>query len=241
MATEDFSALTLEEGGLRLTKDGGKAGFFRLRDQAWSPLSNAFPPLRPAALTNIQIDANHIRPVPTGWWVGGMAGLAWCATNGQAWDDFYEPPLLVRRSFWSGKINPGQKTHPGDRESMRIRDELAGQMQRRVGPPRPPGRLPGHVVALAPEGELLWVVTDAYGPGAPASRLLVLHVPSRRWVAAVTVPARVRALGVTRTHVWLGVDASPYEADGSPLWRYAKAPLLALPPNRWLPQAVSEA
>ncbi len=242
VGTNDFYTLSRsDEHGLHLRDNHGVAGFFLPRDQSWRLLPQALPPTPPTILTNVHVSPDLFQEVPGGWWVGGTSGLAWCSTNGSAWDDFYEPSLGVSTSQWGPMPRGVRKPRRDDRQTLHLLHDLAERLQRREHAPRQPGRLPGRVVTLAPDGEFLWLVTDAFSPGTPVSQLLVLHVPSRRWVTSVVVPARVRAMDVTRTHVWLGLEASPYKGGGSPLWRYSKAPLLAVPEDRWQPQAVGGA
>jgi hypothetical protein len=193
---------------------------------------------RPTVNQGILVDADR-----TGFWFATTAGLFWrdgAGTN--IWSDRMTPLLGYRRDpFWARHLpsnnrpwNPGQEFSEDELNQIRVRLELRKTRQDF-------GRLPGVVQALKADGDFLWVAvndlvrsTNRYG-----GHLMVLHVPSHRWLGRIELNPWPTALHVTQDAVWIGTSSQRSLPGQSVLARLDKRVVLAVPETRWVPAHVS--
>jgi hypothetical protein len=122
-----------------------------------------------------------------------------------------------------------------DAELQALRDRL----RRRPTPSgalRGDSRLNDPVTRLALVDDLLWIATDRRRAGkAPATRLQLLHAPTRRWIAAVDIPGPLKQWAVSPAGV-LAVTGDIYglRSEATLVHLVDIARLRGIPESAWL-------
>lgn len=160
-----------------------------------------------------------------GLWLGTEAGLALILPD----------KTTVRR--WTPPVGMFMHLLDPQREKMRsARSKLVEDF-------KPKTRLPGSVTTLLVDGDFLWLgvttVLSLYAPPIGENFLMVLHRPTRRWVASTHVPGPIRALAADADRVWLGLDGAPAEL-GTALLSVEKKPFLSRPKKQWMDDTITD-
>ena len=181
-----------------------------------------------------------------GFWVGSDAGLHFVnPETGGAESRFATPGITVPGGLGM-TLAPGFKVTPagiaaartrvanGIRDRMRQRARaarLSAELHNAINAVIPTSRLPGSVTALHAERTMLWIATTD-GANTNRGRILLFHMPSRRWLGWFPVGSPVRALFANDRLLWIGLDIT--RAPGAtPLVAIDKFPLMAYPQFRW--------
>jgi hypothetical protein len=182
-----------------------------------------------------------------GFWLGTEVGLHWLdAETGRMENHLAVPGVKVAGGLGvtaapGFQLTPVAYRQATERVMNGIRDRMR-ERARRVRARREgrelaswveaTSRLPDGVTAVLQDQTWLWVVC-AGGNLSPGSRVLLYHLPSRRWVGWFPVGLPVRSLAANARHLWLGLEDS--SGTGAPtLVAVDKMPLISLPQGRWL-------
>ena len=186
-----------------------------------------------------------------GFWLGSDAGLHWVNPDNGAVENRFAPLGITVPGGLGFTLAPGlqptaaayrsarERVMNGVRDRMRQRARIArarADARIALSPVVPTSRLPGGVTALFADKSYLWVATTD-GLNTARARVLLLHMPSRKWVGWFAVGAPVRCFAANDRFLWLGLDVTPSPAL-SPLLAVDKQPLFAVPPARWTPDAL---
>lgn len=187
-----------------------------------------------------------------GFWIGSDAGLHWINPESNITENRFAPLTVTIPGGLGMSVAAGYQPSPAafalarERVMSQIRDRMRDRaryarasagLRDPINPIWPTSRLPGGVTALCRDGELLWIAaTD--GRNANRSRILLLHQPTRRWIGWFSVGAPVNAVAVDSQRLWLGLDVT--RSPGlSPLLVVNRPPLVAVPPTKWVKDALS--
>lgn len=187
-----------------------------------------------------------------GFWLGTDAGLHRLdSETGRVENQFAAPGPLVKGGL-DITVAPGfQLTPVAYRQAEeRVMDGIRDRMRERARRARarregrevtswvePTSRLPGGVTALLHDNTWLWVACSD-GLATNRSRVLLQHVPSRRWVGWFPLGLPVRSMASDARYLWLGLDDS--RGTGAPtLVALEKLPLISLPQGRWVKDALA--
>lgn len=187
-----------------------------------------------------------------GFWVGSDAGLHLVNPETGSVESRFAVPGVTVPGGLGMQIAPGFKVTPagiaaararvanGIRDRMRQRARaarLSSELHAPINTVLPTSRLPGGVTALHAERTMLWVATSD-GANTNRGRVLLFHMPSRRWLGWFPVGSPVRSLLANDRLLWIGLDIT--RAPGAtPLVAIDKFPLMALQQFRWTPDALS--
>ena len=189
-----------------------------------------------------------------GFWLGSDAGLHWIDPDTGAVEDRFAPLEVTVPGGLGITIGPGYQASPaayvqararvmaGVRDRMRQRARFArasADARLTVSPVLPTSRIPGGVTALLVDTSFLWIATTD-GANKDRARVLLFHMPSKKWIGWFPVGSPVRTLAADARHLWLGLDVS-HAPTAIPLVAIDKTPLLAVPPARWTPDAFRSA
>ncbi len=234
------SARRLAVAGNLVAFQSGPLRVGRMADLGWPEI-----PLSELGLDAQSSDSQPVLAVAdrTGFWFATTAGLFWREASGtNTWSAPVTPLLGYRRDpFWARQPpsnirpwNPAQEFSEDELNQIRSRLNV-----RKMG--RNVGRLPGAVQALAVEGDFIWVAvndlvrsTNRYG-----GHLMVLHVPSHRWLGRIELHPWPTSLHVAHDAVWIGTSSQRSLPGQSVLARLDKRAVLAVPEERWVPSRVS--
>ncbi len=181
-----------------------------------------------------------------GFWVGSDAGLHFVNPETGGVESRFATPGITVPGGLGMTLAPGFKVTPagiaaartrvanGIRDRMRLRARaarLSAELHGAINSVVPTSRLPGAVTALHAERTMLWIATTE-GANTNRGRVLLFHMPSRRWLGWFPVGSPVRALFANDRLLWIGLDIT--RAPGAtPLVAIDKFPLMALPQFRW--------
>lgn len=187
-----------------------------------------------------------------GFWIGSDSGLHWLDSEAGRAENRFAPPGVKIAGGLGITAAPGfQLTPVAYRQAEervindirdRMRDRARRSRARREGRElaswvEPTSRLPGGVTALLHDHTWLWVACSD-GAATNRSRVLLYHLPSRRWVGWFPLGLPVRSLAADARYLWLGLDDSP--GAGAPtLVALEKIPLISLPQGRWVKDAIA--
>ena len=186
-----------------------------------------------------------------GFWVGSDAGLHLVNPETGGVESRFAVPGIAVPGGLGMQVAPGFKVTPagiatararvanGIRDRMRQRARaarLSSELHAAINTVLPTSRLPGGVTAVHAERTMLWIATTD-GANTNRGRVLLFHMPSRRWLGWFPVGSPVRSLLANDRLLWLGLDIT--RAPGAtPLVAIDKFPLMALPQFRWTPDAL---
>ena len=175
-----------------------------------------------------------------GFWLGSTAGL-----------HFIDPKTgevsnRLRPFSAAGVIRPGVDRPPTTAEAvgtfLKRRELLHRQradMPAGAHPSGLSGRIVGNVIALANDGDFLWVVTEQADSVYGWSHVMLLHKSTGRWVGQFHMD-RVGCLAVDDKYLWVGCALS-YGNGGKCLQRIEKRALYEIPQEKWVTDSVSDA
>ena len=215
-----------------------------VRGSQWVPagadLGRQSPRLEPPTFRTIAGDGEG------GFWVGSDAGLHFVNPETGGVESRFATPGITVPGGLGMTLAPGFKVTPagiaaartrvanGIRDRMRQRARaarLSAELHTAINAVVPTSRLPGAVTALHAERTMLWVATTD-GANTNRGRILLFHMPSRRWLGWFPVGSPVRALFANDRLLWIGLDIT--RAPGAtPLVAIDKFPLMAFPQFRW--------
>jgi hypothetical protein len=225
---------------------GQLAGYNR-RGDAWQRFDDRIGRESPQGMLGA---VNCIEPdAPGSFWVGTTNGLHWIHPAGnEIVSQYLAPPISIRsfapRPAWSDLVWTASYV-PDPTNAVRALEERLRQRERfaalrRAGSRRlnampPTTRLTSPVTALARDGDFLWVATAEENDERPRGRLLLYHVPERKWVGRRDIPCGIQRMMATPEAVWV---AGAY-AHRVNCVRVDKAPWLNVPKSQWLPEEVT--
>ncbi len=181
-----------------------------------------------------------------GFWFGSDAGLHFLNPETGAVENRFAPPGVTVPGGLGIQVAPGFKPSQaglvaararvanGIRDRMRLRARaarLSSETHSAINAVTPTSRLPGAVTALLADRSLLWIATTD-GANTTRGRILLFHMPSRRWLGWFPIGSPVRSMTANERLLWIGLDVT--RAPGAtPLVAIDKTPLIALPQFRW--------
>lgn len=216
----------------------------------WNALHDAIKPqapeMYPATISSVATSTDGK------FWVGTDAGLWSILPESGAVESREHVGHLRVPGGLGFQLAPGLKASAAGIETARgrviegIRDKMklrarhartSRETGRRIDPVTPRSRIPGPVRALAEDHGFLWVATgDPLQPSR--SRILLFHPGSKKWVGWFPIGFPVQALAADSRYLWIGVDAR--NAPTTPLFAVEKAPLLAIPSQKWTPDELDQ-
>ncbi len=223
--------------------------FFRHADAPqWNTVRDALRPVAP-----------ELQPATVLALVGDGTGRFWIGTDAGLWSLEAETGRIEAREKTSPlkvlgglgvRIDSGMRPTTatidaardrminGIRNRMKLR-ALHARSSRETGhltnPVSQKSRIPGGIRALALDRGFLWIATIDPNQ-SQRSRILLFHPGSQKWVGWFPIGFPVLTLAVDDRYLWIGVKTQSSAA--APLYAVEKTPFLALPTDRWTPDAI---
>jgi Ca2+-binding EF-hand superfamily protein len=179
----------------------------------------------------------------TGFWLGGAGGLHFCNPATGAVKTWSRPESTVRGlrlpvNMYGSRIAEetlkqfDQQLRSGLKKVQQEREHIHQAKKNQSESPVPfrlDWRMPGTVIALADDGDFLWIATDT-SPG----NLMLLHKSSLSLIGCCNVETPISCMVVSDKYVWVGA-----RFGGRLLTRISKETFLSVPKENWLSLAIS--